>query len=90
MSNGLGTNFQNDRPGFIHCRCGLLGGGLYSQENSQVKDWTIIYIVTAIAVLLTVWMLGFGPESIIQGVLCGAFAVYGHQAVKQMKKGGEK
>ncbi|MEB9895737.1 phage holin family protein, partial [Bacillus cereus] len=64
--------------------------GFILKKTPQVKDWTIIYIVTAIAVLLTVWMLGFGPESIIQGVLCGAFAVYGHQAVKQMKKGGEK
>lgn len=63
--------------------------GFILKKTPQVKDWTIIYIVTAIALLLTVWMLGFGPESLIQGVLCGAFAVYGNQFVKQARKGAD-
>ncbi|WP_306436717.1 N-acetylmuramoyl-L-alanine amidase [Paenibacillus azoreducens] len=47
-----------------------------------------MYAVTIVAVVVTVWMLGFGPESIIQGVLAGAFAVYGNQFIKQATKEG--
>lgn len=59
--------------------------GLILKRTPPILDWTIVYIVTVIAVLLVVWMYGFSPESIIQGVLCGAFSVYGHQIYKQTK-----
>lgn len=65
--------------------CWVIGFALKKTPN--VPDWSIVYIVTLVAVGLTIWMLGFGPESLIQGVLCGAFAVYGNQIVKQTKKG---
>lgn len=60
--------------------------GYMFKHSPGVPDWTIVYIVTVIAVLLVIWMHGFRPESIIQGVLCGAFAVYGHQLVKQTRE----
>ncbi|MFW5438730.1 phage holin family protein [Paenibacillus apiarius] len=64
--------------------------GYMLKQTPKVPDWTIVYIVTVIAVFLTGAMIGFGPTSIIQGVLCGAFAVYGHQVVKQTTtKGGD-
>ncbi|MGG3308443.1 phage holin family protein [Paenibacillus lautus] len=31
-------------------------------------------------------LLGFSVEAIIQGMLAGAFAVFGHQAIKQTKE----
>lgn len=65
--------------------CWALGFSL--KKTPKVSDWMIVYVVTLIAVLLTVWILGWGPETLIQGVLCGAFAVYGNQLVKQTKKG---
>lgn len=68
--------------------CWAIGYAL--KETPNVQNWTIIYIVTAISITLTVLILGFSAESIIQGVLCGAFSVYGHQFVKQGKKGGAK
>lgn len=68
--------------------CWAIGYAL--KETPIVQDWTIVYIVTAISITLTVMILGFSAESIIQGVLCGAFSVYGHQLVKQTKKGEDK
>ncbi|MCM3294133.1 phage holin family protein [Paenibacillus sp. MER 180] len=65
--------------------------GYVLKQTPRVPDWTIVYIVTVIAVFLTVWMIGFSPEALIQGVLCGAFSVFGHQIIKQTtKRGGSK
>jgi hypothetical protein len=65
--------------------------GYILKRTPSVPDWTIVYIVTGVAILLTVWQFGFSPESVIQGVLCGAFAVYGHQIVKQTtRRDGEQ
>lgn len=57
--------------------------GFFLKETPRVPNWTIVFIVTAVAVFFTVWMMGVSPESFLQGILCGAFAVYGHQIVKQ-------
>ncbi len=65
--------------------CWVLGYVL--KQTPNVSNWIIVYVVTLVAVLLAVWMQGWGPDSLIQGVLCGAFAVYGNQLVKQTKKG---
>ncbi|GIO57932.1 phage holin family protein [Paenibacillus cineris] len=67
--------------------CWIIGYVL--KQTPKVPDWSIVYAVVVVAVLLTVWMLGWSAESLIQGVLAGAFAVFGHQAVKQTKKSGE-
>ncbi|WP_019636643.1 phage holin family protein [Paenibacillus fonticola] len=64
--------------------------GFVLKKTPKVPDWSIIYIVTVVAVLLTVWLLGWGPESFIQGILTGAFAVYGNQFVKQAMKGADR
>ncbi|WP_211750247.1 phage holin family protein [Paenibacillus sp. Marseille-Q4541] len=64
--------------------------GFVLKQTPKVPDWTIVYIVTAISVLLTVWMIDWSPESLIQGVLTAAVAVYGNQIIKQGKKGVEK
>ncbi|MFX3635468.1 MAG: phage holin family protein [Candidatus Pristimantibacillus sp.] len=64
--------------------------GYVLKETPRVPNWLIVYIVTLVAVALTIWLIGFGPDAIIQGVLAGAFAVFGHQIVKQTKDGAEK
>ncbi|MFU1797044.1 phage holin family protein [Paenibacillus azoreducens] len=64
--------------------CWVIGYAL--KQTPRVPDWTIVYIVTLVAVLITIWILGFGPEALIQGVLAGAFAVYGNQLIKQAAK----
>lgn len=65
--------------------CWILGFIL--KQTPRVPDWSIVYVVVLFAVLITVWLLGWGPESLIQGILAGAFAVFGHQFVKQAKIG---
>ena len=61
--------------------------GFVLKKTPKVADWTIVYIVTAAAVVLTVGLIGLSVEAVIQGILAGAFAVYGHQVIKQTKQG---
>ncbi|MCY9734616.1 phage holin family protein [Paenibacillus alvei] len=68
--------------------CWVIGFAL--KHTPSVPSWTIIFIVTAIAIVFTTSILGLSAESVIQGILCGAVAVFGHQTVKQAKKGGAK
>ncbi|MBO3283967.1 phage holin family protein [Paenibacillus sp. FSL M8-0228] len=68
--------------------CWVIGIGI--KQTPKVPNWSIVYIVTGVAVILTVWIQDWGPQAVIQGVLAGAFAVYGNQLVKQMKKGADK
>ncbi|MFB4326384.1 phage holin family protein [Priestia sp. BR_2] len=67
--------------------CWVIGWVL--KKTPRVANWSIVYIVIAVAVWLTIGLLGFSVEAVIQGILAGAFAVFGHQAVKQTKEGIE-
>jgi 4-hydroxybenzoate polyprenyltransferase len=59
--------------------------GTVLKNTPRVPDWTIVYIVTTAAIVAVVTLQGMTTQSVIQGVLCGAFAVYGHQVIKQTK-----
>ncbi|MEK3762692.1 phage holin family protein [Paenibacillus sp. FSL P4-0338] len=61
--------------------------GYILKQTPRVPDWAIIYIVTAVAIIVVCLMLGLSPDSVLQGILCGAVAVYGNQLVKQTRKG---
>lgn len=61
--------------------------GYVLKQTPKVADWTIVYLVTVAAVALSVGLLGWSVETLIQGVLAGSFAIYGHQVVKQSLKG---
>jgi heme A synthase len=65
--------------------CWVIGWVL--KKTPKVADWSIVYIVIILAVWLTIGILGLSVEAVIQGILSGAFAVFGHQAVKQTKEG---
>ncbi|MGE7718058.1 phage holin family protein [Priestia megaterium] len=65
--------------------CWVIGWVL--KKTPKVADWSIVYIVIILAVWLAIGILGFSVEAIIQGILAGAFAVFGHQAIKQTKEG---
>ncbi|MGF7046410.1 hypothetical protein J2T13_000886 [Paenibacillus sp. DS2015] len=62
--------------------------GYILKQTPKVLDWTIVYIVTVFAVVFAVFLLGFTVQAILQGIMCGAVAVYGNQLVKQVKKSG--
>ena len=68
--------------------CWVLGYIL--KQTPRVPDWCIVYIVTAIAIVVTLLLQGLTVTSVLQGILCGAVSVYGHQLVKQAKKSGEE
>lgn len=64
--------------------------GYMLKQTPRVPDWTIVYIVVGLAVGFTVGLLGWSVEAIIQGILAGAFSVFGHQVLKQTKMGGKQ
>lgn len=64
--------------------------GFILKRTPKVPDWSIVYLVLIIAVWLTIGLIGWSVEALIQGILAGAFAVFGHQAVKQTKIGVQK
>lgn len=64
--------------------------GFILKQTPKVPNWSIVYFVLALAVLLTGLSIGWTVEALIQGILAGAFAVFGHQAVKQAKIGADK
>lgn len=68
--------------------CWIIGYVL--KQTPKVPDWTIIYAVTLAAIFIVCLTLGFTAESILQGILCGAVAVYGNQLVKQTQKGTDE
>ncbi|WP_160032960.1 phage holin family protein [Paenibacillus sp. An7] len=50
--------------------------GFTLKRTPKVTSRTIVYRVTLFAVVRTVWMPGWSPESLTQGVSIGAFAAY--------------
>ncbi|MEK4141159.1 phage holin family protein [Paenibacillus sp. FSL M7-0547] len=65
--------------------CWIIGYVL--KQTPRVPNWTIIYAVSLAAILIVSFTLGFNVDSFLQGILCGAVAVYGNQLVKQTRKG---
>ncbi|WP_339273602.1 phage holin family protein [Paenibacillus sp. FSL W8-0426] len=61
--------------------------GYVLKLTPKVPDWTIIFGVTAAAIVFAILILGVSVESVVQGILVGAVAVYGNQLVKQTRKG---
>ncbi|KOP64348.1 hypothetical protein AMS62_03060 [Bacillus sp. FJAT-18019] len=68
--------------------CWVIGWIL--KKTPKVADWSIVYFVLIVSVWLTIGLLGFSVEAVIQGILCGAFAVFGHQLIRQAKIGADK
>ncbi|KOP65147.1 hypothetical protein AMS62_07725 [Bacillus sp. FJAT-18019] len=57
--------------------------GYVLKQTPKVPNWSIVYVVMVISILFTTGLSYWSAETIIQGILAGAFAVFGHQAVKQ-------
>ncbi|MFF2480255.1 phage holin family protein [Paenibacillus sp. NPDC058071] len=57
--------------------------GYAFKQTPLVADWLIVYLVAIIGIVFVCLLRGFMPESILQGVLCGAVAVYANQLIKQ-------
>lgn len=61
--------------------------GFICKQTPKVPDWSIIFIVTIVAIAFAVFILGFTAAALLQGIICGAVAVYSNQVVKQVKEG---
>ncbi|WP_019910547.1 phage holin family protein [Paenibacillus sp. HW567] len=83
------ANFIKPELLIVVAVCWVIGYVL--KQTPRVPDWTIVYAVTVVAIIVVCIIQGFTAGSILQGVLCGAVAVYGNQLVKQTtKKSGEE
>lgn len=61
--------------------------GAILKRTPNVPDWTIAYVLLFLGVVSAVSLLGFSPQSVVQGVLVTGAAVLGHQLVKQATQG---
>lgn len=59
--------------------------GAIIKKTPNVKDWIIPYVLLIVGVVLTVAMLGYTVEAIIQGILVTGATVFSHQLIKQAK-----
>ncbi|PAK51414.1 phage holin family protein [Paenibacillus sp. 7541] len=81
MEWGIIFQLIDPRLFMVVAACWVIGYVL--KQTPRVPNWSIVYVVIIVSILLTVELIGWSVESIIQGILAGAFAVFGHQAVKQ-------
>lgn len=87
MEWALILEFIDPRLIIVVMACWVIGYIL--KKTPKIPDWSIVYIIIVLAVVFTGGLIGWSMEAIIQGILAGAFAVFGHQAVKQAKNGAE-
>lgn len=63
--------------------------GVIFKQIPGMPNWPIPFVVLIVSVLLSIGLLGASVETVIQGILAGAFAVYGHQLIKQGVQGAK-
>ena len=59
--------------------------GMIIKNTEKINDKYIPLILLFFGVVGAVAILGFSPQSVVQGVLITGTAVYGNQVVKQLK-----
>lgn len=64
----------------------LLIVGSLLKSTPKFPDWGIPWALLVCGVLLSLLMLGFNVDALIQGVLAAGAAVYGNQLWKQTKE----
>ena len=63
----------------------IIGKGCKKYKQLDNKYIPIILLVLGIG--FSIWMLGFNPSSILQGILCWGVAIGINQTYKQLKDG---
>jgi Na+-translocating ferredoxin:NAD+ oxidoreductase RnfD subunit len=59
--------------------------GAIIKNTPKVKDWIIPYVLLVAGIALTVALLGYSVEAIIQGVLVTGATVFSHNLIKQAR-----
>ncbi|WP_079757413.1 phage holin family protein, partial [Clostridioides difficile] len=62
----------------------IIGKGCKKYKQLDNKYIPIILLVLGIG--FSIWMLGFNPSSILQGILCWGVAIGANQVYKQLKE----
>lgn len=65
----------------------LLIVGQMLKTIPKCPDWCIPWVLTAVSITLSVFMLEFTVNAVVQGILVAGAAVYGNQLWKQTTKG---
>ena len=55
-------------------------------KASAIKDKLIPFILLALGIVFSMLLNGFNVDSVMQGILCSASAVFVNQLVKQAKE----
>ncbi|MCC0642102.1 MULTISPECIES: phage holin family protein [unclassified Clostridioides] len=63
----------------------VLGFGF--KKYKQLDNKYIPVILLVLGITFSIWMLGFKPTSILQGILCWGVAIGANQVYKQLKDG---
>ncbi|MFD0712861.1 phage holin family protein [Paenibacillus sp. GCM10027626] len=64
--------------------------GLSIKQVPRVPDWSIVFILTVFAIATVIGLTGLSVQAVLQGILCAAVAVYGHQLAKQAHEGSRQ
>ncbi|MGI6162033.1 MAG: phage holin family protein [Christensenellales bacterium] len=57
--------------------------GVFLKSTPKIPDWLIPWILLVVSIVAAQFIIGFGAEAFVQGVLCAGASVLGHQLVKQ-------
>ncbi|HBG0291773.1 TPA: phage holin family protein [Clostridioides difficile] len=63
----------------------VLGFGF--KKYKQLDNKYIPVILLVIGIVFSIWMLGFNPVAVLQGVICWGVAIGINQTYKQLKDG---
>ena len=66
----------------------FVGYGL--KQTPKVPNWSILWLLLLIGIILGLLIVGPNVHGGIQGVLAAALAIFGHQGFKQAKRGIEE
>ncbi|WP_053366350.1 phage holin family protein [Bacillus sp. FJAT-27245] len=61
--------------------------GFALKKTPRVPDWSIIWFLFGISLVLAWIAFGFNIDAIINGIIAAGTAVFGHQAWKQSLEG---
>ncbi|MBD2846178.1 phage holin family protein [Paenibacillus sp. IB182496] len=79
--------FLDPQLAIVVAACWVIGSML--KQTPRVPNWSIVYLVTAAAIAFTLALTGFTALAVLQGILAGALAVFGHQLIKQARNGAD-
>ena len=59
--------------------------GAFLKRTPNVPDWTIIWLLLVVGIVLAFFVIGFTAGAVIQGILVAGVAVLGHQLIKKTR-----